>query len=163
MAPSAPTFPKLNNRNYQQWKLDMEARLRTLGALRIVQGTESRPAFVSPLDAGERRDLRDFDNRVDLAAAEIWTCVEREQQTHLEAIQDDPGAMWRKLEAVHMQKRPGTRFNTYTALLSLSKAEDESLSSLSTRASQLKSECWLRLCAAVRLGPRFVALFAGSS
>ena len=24
-------------------------------------------------------------------------------------------------------------------------------------------ECWLRLCAAVRLGPRFVALFAGSS
>ena len=86
MAPSAPTFPKLNNHNYQQWKLDMEARLRTLGALRIVQGTESRPAFVSPLDAGERRDLRDFDNRVDLAAGEIWTCVEREQQTHLEAI-----------------------------------------------------------------------------
>ena len=91
----------------------MEARLRTLGALRIVQGTESRPAFVSPLDAGERRDLRDFDNRVDLAAGEIWTCVEREQQTHLEAIRDDPGAMWRKLEAVHMQKRPGPRFNTY--------------------------------------------------
>ena len=115
----------------------MEARLRTLGALCIVQGTESRPAFVSPLDAGERRDLRDFDNRVDLAAGEIWTCVEREQQTHLEAIRDDPGAMWRKLEAVHMQKRPGTRFNTYNALLSLSKAEDESLSSLSTRASQL--------------------------
>ena len=39
-----------------------------------------------------------------------------------------------------MQKRPGTRFNTYNARLSLSKAEDESLSSLSTRASQLKSD-----------------------
>ncbi|TFK78461.1 hypothetical protein K466DRAFT_507259, partial [Polyporus arcularius HHB13444] len=53
---------------------------------------------------------------------------------------NDPGAMWRKLEAVHMQKRPGTCFNTYNALLSLSKAEDESLSTLSTRASQLKSD-----------------------
>ncbi|KZT64832.1 hypothetical protein DAEQUDRAFT_647400, partial [Daedalea quercina L-15889] len=48
--------------------------------------------------------------------------------------------MWAKLEAVHMQKRPGTCFNTYNALLSLSKAEDESLSTLSTRASQLKSD-----------------------
>ena len=48
--------------------------------------------------------------------------------------------MWRKLESVHMQKRPGTRFNTYNALLSLSKSEDESLSTLSTRASQLKSD-----------------------
>ncbi|TFY56793.1 hypothetical protein EVJ58_g7422 [Rhodofomes roseus] len=48
--------------------------------------------------------------------------------------------MWVKLESVHMQKRPGTRFNTYNALLSLSKAENESLSTLSTRASQLKSD-----------------------
>ena len=118
----------------------MEARLRTLACLRIVQGQESRPSFSEPLDAGERRDLRDFDNRRDLAAGEIWSCVEREQQTHLEAIRDDPEAMWEKLESVHMQKRPGTRFNTYNALLSLSKLENESLSSLSTRASQLKSD-----------------------
>ena len=118
----------------------MEARLRTLGAMRIVQGTESRPNFTPPLDSGERRELRDYDTRVDSAAGEIWNCVEREQQTHLEAIRDDPEAMWRKLESVHMQKRPGTRFNTYNALLSLSKSEDESLSTLSTRASQLKSD-----------------------
>ncbi|CDO76911.1 hypothetical protein BN946_scf184594.g18, partial [Trametes cinnabarina] len=140
MAPSPASFPKLSNRNYQQWRLDMEARLRTLGAMRIVQGTESRPQFTEPLDSGERRELRDYDSRVDAAAGEIWNCVEREQQTHLEAIRDDPGAMWRKLESVHMQKRPGTRFNTYNALLSLSKADDESLSTLSTRASQLKSD-----------------------
>ena len=86
MAPSPAAFPKLSNRNYQQWRLDMEARLRTLASLRIVQGQESRPSFTEPLDAGERRDLRDFDNRRDLAAGEIWGCVEREQQTHLEAI-----------------------------------------------------------------------------
>ena len=54
----------------------MEARLRILGALRIVKGTETRPSFVEPLDAGERCDLRDFDTRMDLAAGEIWSCVE---------------------------------------------------------------------------------------
>ncbi|TBU66233.1 hypothetical protein BD310DRAFT_802853, partial [Dichomitus squalens] len=97
MAPAAAAFPKLSNRNYQQWRLDMEARLRILGALRIVKGTETRPSYTPPLDAGERRDLRDFDNRVDMAAGEIWSCVEREQQTHLEAIRDDPQAMWAKL------------------------------------------------------------------
>ncbi|KAI0349798.1 hypothetical protein OH77DRAFT_1414314, partial [Trametes cingulata] len=132
MAPPPASFPKLSNRNYQQWRLDMEARLRTLGAMRIVQGTESRPQFTDPLDSGERQELRDYDK--------IWNCVEREQQTHLEAIRDDRGAMWRKLESVHMQKRPGTRFSTYNALLSLSKADDESLSTLLTRASQLKSD-----------------------
>ncbi|EPS93777.1 hypothetical protein FOMPIDRAFT_1026426, partial [Fomitopsis schrenkii] len=99
MAPSPAAFPKLSNRNYQQWCLDMEARLRTVAALRIVKGQESRPSFTEPLDAGERRDLRDFDNRRDLAAGEIWGCVEREQQTHLEAIRDDPEAMWVKLES----------------------------------------------------------------
>ena len=78
MSPSAPTFDKLSNRNYQAWRLDMEARLRTLGCLRIVQSTETWPSFVPPLDAGKRQDLRDFDNKVDLAAGEIWGCVERE-------------------------------------------------------------------------------------
>ncbi|CDO69395.1 hypothetical protein BN946_scf184889.g1, partial [Trametes cinnabarina] len=82
MAPSPASFPKLSHRNYQQWRLDMEARLRTLGAMRIVQGTESRPQFTEPLDSGERRELRDYDSRVDAAAGEIWNCVEREQQTH---------------------------------------------------------------------------------
>ena len=121
MSPSAPTFDKLSNRNYKQWQLNMEARLRILGALRIVKGTETRPSFVEPLDAGAHRNLHNFDTRMDLAAGEIWSCVEVEQQSHLEAIRDDPIAMWAKLEAVHMQKRPGTRFNIYNALLSLSK------------------------------------------
>ncbi|KAI0358776.1 hypothetical protein OH77DRAFT_1421241, partial [Trametes cingulata] len=84
----------------------MEARLCTLGAMRIVQGTESRPHFTEPLDSRERQELRNYDSRVDAAAGEIWNCAKREQQTHLEAIRDDPRAMWRKLESVHMQKCP---------------------------------------------------------
>ena len=68
----------------------MEARLCVLGVLRIILGQETRPNFTPPLDADEHRDLHAFNTQVDLAAEEIWACVEREQQMHMEAIRDDP-------------------------------------------------------------------------
>ncbi|KAL7278651.1 hypothetical protein ACG7TL_007652 [Trametes sanguinea] len=74
MGLSPALFPKLSNRNHQQWRLNMEARLRTLGAMRIVQGTESRLHFTEPLDSRERRELRNYNSRVAAAAGEIWNC-----------------------------------------------------------------------------------------
>ena len=41
--------------------------------------------------------------------------------------------MWVKLESVHLQKRPGARFNAYDALFSIKKLPDESLQALMTR------------------------------
>ena len=114
---SSPSFPKLNNRNYQLWALDMEARLRKGFAWRIIDGSEVRPSFSPPLDAAERKEMRDFDQRVDWAVGELWECVEMDQHTHLQDIRSDPVAMWNKLQAVHLQKHPGARFNTYDALL----------------------------------------------
>ena len=104
MLPSTLSFPKLPNCNYKQWWLDMEARLCILSALCIVEGIEIRPSFVKPLNAGECYDLCNFNTRMDLAARETWSCIEVEQQSHLETIRDDPIAMWAKLKAVHMQK-----------------------------------------------------------
>src|SRR6267154_1355255 len=44
--------------------------------------------------------------------------------------------MWSKLENVHLQKRPGTRFNAYNALFSICKADDETLPALMARAEK---------------------------
>lgn len=140
MAPSSASFPKLSSRNYQQWALDMEARLNSCAAWRIVNGSETAPSFTQPLDTSERKEMRDFENRMDLAAGEIWSCIEVEEQTHVQAIRSDPRVMWAKLEAVHVQKQPGTRFNTYNSLFGLHLGEAESLTSLSTRASQYKAD-----------------------
>ena len=49
--------------------------------------------------------------------------------------------MWTKLESVHLQQRPGARFNAYDDLFSIRKKEDESLFSLSTRID----ECMLKI------------------
>ena len=93
----------------------MKARFCILSALCIVKGIEIRSSFVEPLNAGECCDLCNFDTRMDLAAKEIWSFIEVEQQSHLKAIRDDPITMWTKLETVRMQKQPGTCFNTYVA------------------------------------------------
>lgn len=46
--------------------------------------------------------------------------------------------MWLKLEAVHLLKLPATRFNTYNIHLNITKADDESLSSLILRVADAK-------------------------
>ncbi|KAF8809422.1 hypothetical protein BYT27DRAFT_7008601, partial [Phlegmacium glaucopus] len=48
-------------------------------------------------------------------------------------IRDNPVAMWTALQAVHMQKHPGHRFNAYDDLFSIRKQEDESLQTLMNR------------------------------
>ena len=82
------------------------------GYYRLVTGKETRPeaagatptaAEVALIDAWEDKALR--------AAGEIYLAVDQEQKTHLAGIEDDPVAMWSKLESVHLQKRPGARFN----------------------------------------------------
>src|SRR6266516_7434735 len=44
--------------------------------------------------------------------------------------------MWAKLEGVHLQKKPGTRFNAYEVVFRIRKAEEESLSALMARADK---------------------------
>ena len=41
--------------------------------------------------------------------------------------------IWAALSAIHLQKRPGMRFNTYDDLFSIRKQEDETLQTLMNR------------------------------
>ena len=49
--------------------------------------------------------------------------------------------MWVALESVHLQKRPGARFNAYDDLFSIQKKEEESLQQLMGRID----ECMLTI------------------
>jgi len=55
----------------------------------------------------------------------MWLMVD--QRVHFRGIEDDPLKMWGALKEVHMQKRPGTHFNTYEDLFSIQKREEEDL------------------------------------
>jgi hypothetical protein len=63
----------------------------------------------------------------------MYLMVEPMQRVHFRGIKDDAVKMWGALEAVHMQKRPGTRFNAYDDLFSIRKRDEEDLQSLINR------------------------------
>ncbi|OJA16490.1 hypothetical protein AZE42_13552 [Rhizopogon vesiculosus] len=52
---------------------------------------------------------------------------------HIDAVQDDPVKMWTTLASIHLQQRPGARFNAWDDFFSIRKQPDESLSTLIAR------------------------------
>ncbi|KAG0693050.1 hypothetical protein DFH29DRAFT_1007700 [Suillus ampliporus] len=52
---------------------------------------------------------------------------------HIDAVQDDPVSIWSTLASIHVQQRPGARFNAWDDFFSIRKQPDESLSTLIAR------------------------------
>ena len=88
------------------------------GLWRLVKGVELKPSRASP-DKPTAEELRAEDKWEDKqmkAAGELFLNVLPDQRTHFAGLEDDPVAMWAALEKVHLQKRPGARFNAYDDL-----------------------------------------------
>src|SRR3954462_1920029 len=82
----------------------------------------------SPLE-----EERKWMSRASRASGELYLLVDEEQRAHIEGIEDDPVAMWVKLASIHVQKKPGARFNAYDDFFSLRNRPAESLTSLISR------------------------------
>src|SRR5215470_7340292 len=106
----------LQEDNYIQWRWDIRAVLRSIGALGIVDATD------------ETVD-KALSNK---AAGLIMRSLSVEQQVHITDT-DSPDVMWTELEAAHNKKLPAVRFNAYNELFSIRKEADESLTKLTSR------------------------------
>src|SRR6267154_2557970 len=135
---SKHNFPHLNASNWGQWSDNMEAHLQTKELWEYVDGSTPRPTFANSTQptALEQKELSDWKRKVGKASGEIWLSLEDNQKIHVKEVKSDPVAIWSKLENVHLQKRPGTRFNAYNALFSICKADDETLPALMARAEK---------------------------
>ncbi len=129
-----PHFTKLNATNYPNmgWRNASISSLpgRLADCIRRFQGSQNCP--LPPLRL-RRPALDAWNLKSDKAAGYIFLAVEDNQKVHFASISDDPVKMWAALAAVHLQKRPGARFNAYDDLFSIRKQEDESLQSLMNR------------------------------
>ena len=103
-----------------------------------MDGSTPRPtiADLTKPTSLEHKELSEWKRKAGKASGEIWLSIEDNQKVHVKSIKSDPVTMWSKLEAVHLQKRPGTRFNAYDALFSIQKADDENLPALMARADK---------------------------
>ena len=130
---TTPNFTKLNATNYPTWEGDMSAWLRSHGQWRIVSGQKLCPILSATPTAAELTAVESWEDKAEKAAGNIYLMVEPDQKIHFKGIKDKPVEMWKALETVHLQKRPGTRFNAYDDLFSIRKEEEESLQTLMNR------------------------------
>jgi len=145
MSSSIPLFDKLNSNNYNTWNGDMEAWFRAQALWRIVSGVSKPPTVSATPKEGEEDKLEAWQLKADKAAGIMWLMVDNTQRVHFRGIKDNPVKMWGALKEVHMQKRPGTRFNAYDDLFSIRKREEEDLQSLINRVDDaLHRICDLR-------------------
>jgi hypothetical protein len=126
-------FEKLNEYNYNQWHKNMAARLRKRACWRHVKGELKEPTGT---DAAALATINDWRKQMDIAAGEIWSCIDESQQIHVEGKEDDPVEMWKALEGAHVQKKAITRFSAYTNLLRATLKSGESLQSLIEQTSK---------------------------
>ena len=123
----------------------MEAWFRAQALWRIVSGVSKPPTVSATPKEGEEDKLEAWQLKADKAAGIMWLMVDNTQRVHFRGIKDDPVKMWGALKEVHMQKRPGTRFNAYDDLFSIRKREEEDLQSLINRVDDaLHRICDLR-------------------
>ena len=113
----------------------------------LVKGVERKPEGVDSKapTAAEDAAILAWEMKAGKAAGELYLAMQGDQRTHLSGIEDDPVAIWIKLESVHLQKHPGSRFLSYDIFFSIQKKEDESLTSLIIRMDkgmiQVKNLC----------------------
>ena len=112
----------------------MKAWLKANQLWQIVSGQKLRPTSTSTSSPDLLEDLQDiWDGKAQRAAGWIFLLVETSQTVHFKGKDEDPVAMWKALESVHLQQKPGARFNAYDDLFSIRKTEEESLQSLVNR------------------------------
>ena len=124
---SLPKIKPLSNSNYPEWSGEMRAWLMRNGLWKLVSGKLTRPTSTS-VD-----EVNKWETKAERAAGEIYLLVESDQRVHFRGHEDDPIKMWELLEAAHLSKKPGARFNAYDELFSIRKQDAETLVDMGVR------------------------------
>lgn len=130
MAPAdlrKPSFPPLDTANWASWVGDARSFLQVHGVWTLVKGVRVRP------DPSESKELREWLEDEQSAAGLIFQNLSSSMRAAVKGMEEDPVVMWRKLESIHVLKRPATRFNAYQNLLTITKRPDESLADVVLR------------------------------
>ena len=131
-ASGKPSFPVLTKNNYNEWAGNCRASLMTHGYWRLASGKETKPS------GGD--ELIKWEIKSDKAAGLIYLAVGKELQVLIRPHLEDPVAMWKALESQHVSQKPGSRFNAYNELFSITKRENESLRDMATRVETVMQQ-----------------------
>jgi hypothetical protein len=131
-------FPALTDSNWRQWADNIQALLSTKELWEYVDGSNPMPAPQDPdkVTTEEKKELLEWKQKAAKAGGGIWLALDDSQKVHVSDVKSDPAGMWKKLEAVHVQKKPSSRFIAYDSLFNIRKEETETLSALMARTDK---------------------------
>ena len=113
--PGSHSFPKLNDENWTEFAIQMQASLVRKGLWGMVKGDEPKPE--TPENARTiPKSVKAWQRRNDEAIAELQLNVEPDQLAHLTG--DVASEIWTTLKEVHAAKGLGSRLTLRTELYS---------------------------------------------
>lgn len=115
-------FEKLNDLNYGDWAMMMEALLVRKTLWGIVNGTKTRPAGADTVPA-----VKTFIRNQAEARAELILHVETSQLPHMR--KSDPNEIWEDLKKVHQARGLASKLALRRKFLWMKKTDDQSMSS----------------------------------
>jgi hypothetical protein len=98
--PALP-FDKLNETNYDDWKIQMEALLEEKGLFGVVSGRDTLPTY-GPSSKG----VKTFLEKQRIARSKIILAIEPSQLPHVRT-EEDPSVIWQNLSRIHRARGLG--------------------------------------------------------
>ena len=98
--PSLP-FDKLNETNYDDWKIQMEALLEEKGLFGVVSGRD-----VMPTTGPSSKGVKAFLEKQRLARSKIILAIEPSQLPHVRN-EENPFVLWQNITRIHCARSVG--------------------------------------------------------
>lgn len=127
----SPGFSKLDDKNYAEWRMFMQAQLMKQGVWGVATGEVTRPPGADTNNA-----VKAWKKKNDNALSEIILGLTPSQLGHVRGITDAHPA-WTALETVHRSRGLGTRLSLRRDFYSMVKGEDQTMTSWISNVNQM--------------------------
>ena len=131
--PSLP-FDKLNETNYDDWKIQMEALLEEKGLFGVVSGRD-----IMPTTGSNSKGVKTFLEKQRLARSKIILAIEPSQLPHVRN-EEDPFVIWQNLTQIHRACGLGILLTMRMDFLKMSMPPGSTITSVSNcRSTEARS------------------------
>ena len=133
----------LRKDNYRAWSSKSKAQLKVMDCWRLVSGTEAEPPVIAPPGATSAALIikAQWVKRRDRAAALLITSISDEELHIVQAVDEDPVAIWNRLQEKYERRSEAEAESAQMSLLDFAHHEGETANSTIDRFETIVTFC----------------------
>ena len=137
----------LRKDNYRAWSSKSKAQLKVMDCWRLVSGTKAEPPATAPPGAGSARTVAAliikarWVKKRDRAAALLITSISDEELHTIQAVDEDPVAIWNRLKEKYERRSEAEAETAQMSLLDFAHREGETSNSTIDRFETIVTFC----------------------